>query len=63
MADDVFRPNAAANVKRGDLRDIQHARCGACGFAWVAPVINLCPRCRAAGATVTERLMIGAPRV
>ncbi len=61
--DAPFRPDAPERLKRGDLRDMTHGKCEACGFDWWAPVCERCPRCHAETTAITERLMIGAPRV
>lgn len=62
--DNTFRSgDQLARIRKGDLRDIQHAECLQCGHRWVAPVIGRCPKCRAEGAQIVQQLMIGVPRV
>lgn len=61
--DQPFRPgDQAQRIKQGDLRDMQEAKCSACGHTWFAPVIGRCPKCRAEGAQVLQQVMIGAPK-
>lgn len=63
MPDDIYRPDAAERIKRGDMRDMQKARCTMCKHEWFAPVIGRCPKCRAEGAEILDQLMLGAARV
>lgn len=61
-SDGPFRPDAPDRLKRGDLRNMQLARC-LCGHEWWAPVIGRCPLCKQEGAEVIETKEIGVPRV
>ena len=63
MFDFMHRHDAAENLKRGDLRDMQFAHCHECRHEWWAPVIGKCPRCRSGEVRVTKKVMISAPRV
>lgn len=58
-----IRPNAEALREQGDLRDMQQASCGSCGYDWLAPVVGRCPRCRSEQVAVNGERFHGAPRV
>lgn len=61
--DGPFRPDAEARLRRGDLRNMQHATCRTCGYDWWAPIVGRCPRCSGAGPhEIDERKEIGVPR-